>query len=93
MKESAQQMMRKRGILALDEVWGRWNCARGVGSYQISLFQSRSVNFDTYTALIPPTFLQMLPPLDIITHTLMGVATIKIHSTFASVDLTCKKAA
>jgi hypothetical protein len=38
MKESVWQMMREKGILALDEVWGRWNCARGVGLYHISLF-------------------------------------------------------
>lgn len=26
-------MMKERGIIALDEVWGGWNRARGVGMY------------------------------------------------------------
>lgn len=30
-KEGTGGMMRNRGIIALDEVWGGWNRARGVG--------------------------------------------------------------
>ena len=30
-------MMRKRGIIALDEVWGGWNRARGVGGHIMSI--------------------------------------------------------
>lgn len=30
-KRSGVGMMRERGIIALDEVWGGWNRARGVG--------------------------------------------------------------
>lgn len=34
-------IMKERGIIALDEVWGSWNRARGVGtsSYQIKIIQ------------------------------------------------------
>ncbi len=34
-KGSAQKegMMKKRGIIGLDEVWGGWNRARGVGPF------------------------------------------------------------
>lgn len=40
----ARGMMKERGIIALDEVWGGWNRARGVGKHT-SLFQSaRSMN-------------------------------------------------
>jgi ESCRT-II complex subunit VPS36 len=31
-------MMRERGIVALDEVWGGWNRARGVGTFSIVCF-------------------------------------------------------
>ena len=30
----AKGIMKKRGIIALDEVWGSWNRARGVGMFQ-----------------------------------------------------------
>ena len=30
---TGEGMMRKRGIIALDEVWGGWNRARGVGAF------------------------------------------------------------
>jgi ESCRT-II complex subunit VPS36 len=30
---AARGMMRERGIIALDEVWGGWNRARGVGAF------------------------------------------------------------
>lgn len=30
---SEKGMMKERGIIALDEVWGGWNRARGVGGY------------------------------------------------------------
>lgn len=31
--EVLRGMMRDRGIIALDEVWGGWNRARGVGTF------------------------------------------------------------
>lgn len=31
--KGGEGMMRRRGIVALDEVWGGWNRARGVGEY------------------------------------------------------------
>ena len=31
--KGGEGMMRKRGIIALDEVWGGWNRARGVGEH------------------------------------------------------------
>lgn len=36
-------MMRKRGIIALDEVWGGWNRARGVGAPYFYLYTSLSL--------------------------------------------------
>lgn len=33
-KVGGEGMMRKRGIVGLDEVWGGWNRARGVGEYK-----------------------------------------------------------
>ena len=32
-RESAVGIMRRRGIVGLDEVWGSWNRARGVGAH------------------------------------------------------------
>lgn len=61
-------LMRERGIIALDEVWGGWNRARGVGkspfpalSYLVTLFLLLTFLI-TPTALIPPqTLLSILP--------------------------------
>lgn len=57
-------LMKKRGVVGMDEIWGGWNRARGVGKYLhppivfLRLIRWRS------TALIPPsTFLQILPHL------------------------------
>lgn len=33
---NTEGIMRKRGIVGLDEVWGGWNRARGVGMYPIA---------------------------------------------------------
>ena len=57
-------IMKERGIIALDEVWGSWNRARGVGtsSYQIKIIQFMILYLYLKTALIPPsTFLQVIP--------------------------------
>jgi len=47
--EVLRGMMRDRGIVALDEVWGGWNRARGVGTspgfFAILLGRSHSKNF------------------------------------------------
>lgn len=56
-------LMRDRGIIALDEVWGGWNRARGVGRYScvISILGLLTISL---AALIPPaTFLQVVPHL------------------------------
>lgn len=64
-------MMRKRGVIALDEVWGGWNRARGVGKFFSrscpSLFPRLTILI-ILSALIPPsTFLNVLPQLPIFT--------------------------
>lgn len=59
-------MMGDRGIIPLDEVWGGWNRARGVG--EIACFSSRvfsgSEKLYAFAALLTPSqFLQVLPHL------------------------------
>lgn len=58
-------LMKKRGIIALDEVWGGWNRARGVGGFY---FLHHPIESHPEIALIPPsTFLQVIPLLPIYT--------------------------
>ena len=41
-KESEVGIMRRRGIVGLDEVWGGWNRARGVGAYSVATSRVKS---------------------------------------------------
>ncbi|KAK7680805.1 hypothetical protein QCA50_016114 [Cerrena zonata] len=50
--EQGGGMMRKRGIIALDEVWGGWNRARGVALIPPSTFLSVLPHLPSYTS--PP---------------------------------------
>lgn len=34
-RDKHEGLMRKRGIVGLDEIWGGWNRARGVGMYRL----------------------------------------------------------
>ncbi|KZT00402.1 uncharacterized protein LAESUDRAFT_666244 [Laetiporus sulphureus 93-53] len=49
---SREGMMRKRGIIGLDEVWGGWNRARGVALIPPSTFLEVVPRLQTYTS--PP---------------------------------------
>ena len=72
---SGKGILRGRGIIGLDEVWGGWNRARGVGKHMVVLVtQAHRSDLGIPSALIPPsTFLVIvhqlksytLPPLDI----------------------------
>lgn len=45
-------LMKERGIIALDEVWGGWNRARGVGAYAfLNFFLENIYRLDSFAAL------------------------------------------
>ncbi|KAF5366535.1 hypothetical protein D9758_008946 [Tetrapyrgos nigripes] len=43
-KTTEGDMMKERGVIALDEVWGGWNRARGVGKVAVCAFYAASTN-------------------------------------------------
>ncbi len=57
-------LMKKRGVVGMDEIWGGWNRARGVGQCSPSNYMDTLLIGWLCIALIPPsTFLQVLPHL------------------------------
>ena len=74
-------LMRDRGIVGLDEIWGGWNRARGVGTLSTLLLSLelylRSAS-STFAALIPPeTMLLALPHLPMVTHPPISLRTFR----------------
>ena len=79
-REGGAGIMKDKGIIGLDEVWGRWNRARGVGAYPSSSFRE-VVHFraNHVLALISPeTTLKALDYLP--AHTLPPIRTRKLTS-------------
>ena len=69
-------MMDDRGLVGLDEVWGGWNRARGVGMSNSSL--RRYYRLILSVALIPPSsFMQVLPRLSAHTDPMITMRTFK----------------
>ncbi|KAI1790835.1 EAP30/Vps36 family-domain-containing protein [Ganoderma leucocontextum] len=57
--KSGEGMMRRRGIIALDEVWGGWNRARGVALLPPSTFLQVLPHIPTFT--LPPIRMRTFP--------------------------------